>query len=639
MGLRFEVVRGWSQPVYHSGERDFPIQTTATSLSILQANFRVDSLVLYKGHPARVLSLGEKIEIGLDKGEVKRVRPKDIELLHPGPLRSLKELSYPEGGFLEAWELLEGGTTQLRELSELIYGDFTPASAWATWRLVAAGLWFTGTPEEIQARPRQQVEADQVQRNAKEAASRDWGDFLQRLANRQPLPEDAGRLAEVERLAWGRSEHSRILKALGHAETPENAHRALIQFGFWIPEHNPYPARQGLPEADPLLLVGQLPDEERLDLTHLSAFAIDDEGNQDPDDALSLEGERLWVHVADVAALIPPDSDLDREARARGGNQYLPERMVNMLPLEITQRLGLGLQEVSPALSFGFGCDEAGEVRNLTIQRTWVKVQRLSYEAAEDRLETFPFAAMVSLVERFRNRRQSNDAAGIELPEVNVRVCDGEVVIRPLPRLRSRALVMDAMLMAGEAVAAFCRDLGIPIPYVSQPAPDKVEQPLDLAGMYAYRRRFKPSRLVDEPAPHFGLGLPLYTRATSPLRRYSDLLVHQQLRAWLRGESLIEAHAVASRVGEAEVAAAAIRRSERLSNQHWKLVWLRDHPDWRGEALVVDREERKHVLLIPDLALEIRMRLQGDPALNKAFCVSPREVDLPALDCRFRIRE
>lgn len=609
------------------------------NLSIHQANLRVDSLVLYKGHPARVLSLGEKIEIGLDKGEVKRVRLKDIDLLHPGPLRNLNELTQVEGAFEEAWELLEGGTTQLRELAELLYGDFSPASAWATWRLVAEGLWFSGTPEAIQARTRQQVEADQAQRGAKETAARDWADFLARLTAHRLRPEDTERLAEVERLAWGRSEHSRILKALGHPETPESAHRALIQFGFWAPEHNPHPARHGLPEEDPRLPVGQLPEEERLDLTHLPAFAIDDEGNQDPDDALSLEGDRLWVHVADVAALIPPDSEMDREARARGGNQYLPERMVNMLPLAITQRLGLGLQEISPALSFGLGCDETGEVRDVTIRRSWVRVERLSYEVAEGRLDESPFAAMEALVERFRHRRQANDAASIELPEVSLRVRDGEVVIRPLPRLRSRALVMDAMLMAGEAVAAFCRDQGIPIPYVTQPAPDKVEQPTDLAGMYAYRRRFKPSRLVGEPAPHFGLGLPIYTRATSPLRRYSDLLVHQQLCAWLRGEVLIEAQAVAARVGEAEAVAVAIRRSERLSNQHWKLVWLRDHPDWWGEALVVDRDERRHVLLIPDLALETRVRLQGDPVLNSPLRVSPREVDLPALDCRFRVRE
>ncbi len=608
-------------------------------MTIQPTNLRLDCLVLYKGHPARVVAVGEKIEILLEQGEAKRVRPKDVELLHPGPLRGWSDLNLGEGAFEEAWELLEGGMTTLRELAELLHGDFTPASAWAAWRLVAEGLWFSGTPGEIVVRSRAEVEADRAQRSAKEKAARDWADLLERLTAARPLPQDAEPLAEVERLAWGRSEHSRILKALGIEETPEKAHRALIQFGFWPPDHNPYPARNALPDRDPDLPVADLPAEDRLDLTHLPAFAIDDEGNQDPDDALSFDGDRLWVHVADVAALVAADSDLDGEARCRGANQYLPERMVNMLPPAITLRLGLGLQEISPALSFSFCCGPAGEVTDVSVQPSWVRVQRLSYEVAEGRLDEYPFAAMGEVIERFRQRRQANDAAAIELPEVSVRVRDGKVVIRPLPRLRSRDLVMDAMLMAGEAVAVLCRDQGIPIPYVTQPAPDKIEQPKDLAGMYAYRRRFKPSRLVGEPGPHFGLGLPLYTRATSPLRRYSDLLVHQQLRAWLRGDAPVDAKALAARVGEAETASVAVRRSERLSNQHWKLVWLRDHPDWWGEAVVVDKEERKHVLLLPELAMEVRARLQADPGLNARLRVSPREVDLPDLDCRFRIRD
>ncbi len=101
--------------------------------------------------------------------------------------------------------MLEGGTTQLRELAEdFSDGDFSPASAWAAWRLVAEGLWFSGTPEAIQARTRQQVEVDQVQRGAKETAARDWADFLARLTAHQLRPEDTERLAEVERLTLGR---------------------------------------------------------------------------------------------------------------------------------------------------------------------------------------------------------------------------------------------------------------------------------------------------------------------------------------------------------------------------------------------------------------------------------------------------
>ncbi len=61
---------------------------------------------------------------------------------------------------------------------------------------------------------------------------------------------------------------------------------------------NPYPRRMDLPAESPLLDLPELPAEERRDLTHLAAFAIDDEGNRDPDDAISLDGERLWVHVS-----------------------------------------------------------------------------------------------------------------------------------------------------------------------------------------------------------------------------------------------------------------------------------------------------------------------------------------------------
>lgn len=193
--------------------------------------------------------------------------------------------------------------------------------------------------------------------------------------------------------------------------------------------------------------------------------------------------------------------------------------------------------------------------------------------------------------------------------------------------------------MAGEAAAGFCRQREIPIPFASQPAPDKIEQPADLAAMHAYRRRFKPTRLSVEPEPHFGLGLTRYARATSPLRRYSDLLVHQQIRAWLSKTQLLDARQVAARMAEAETAAIAVRRAERLSNQHWKLVYFRANPRWRGEGVLVEKGEHKAVVLIPELALEARVRLRGEPELNSRLSLSPREVDLPELTCYFQVSD
>ncbi len=597
-----------------------------------------DSLVLYKIHPARVIGLGDKIEIEIPGGQTKRVRPKDITPLHPGPLRRLADLGEPGTGNLEeAWELLEGAETNLKELAELIYDDFTPTSAWGVWRLLAEGLYFQGTPEAIQPRPREAIEQDRAAREAKARAEREWVGFMERVRLGRIIDEDRPRLGEVERLANQLGEHSRILRALDLPETPQAAHRFLTRIGFWPAEHNPYPARGGVAVTDPVLPVLPLPEEDRLDLTPLPAFAIDDEGNQDPDDAIATDGERIWVHVADVAALVAPDSDLDREARARGANLYLPEGIVNMLPADVTERLGLGLQGTSPALSVGFACAEDGRLRDIEIRPSLIRAERLSYAEAENRLSEAPFAALDAAARRYRARREARGATGIDLPEVSIRIQDGEILIRPIDRHASRAMVTDLMLMAGEAAAAWCGERLLRIPHATQPAPDSIQHPEGMAAMYAYRRLLKPSRTSIEPSPHFGLGLDAYARATSPLRRYADLLVHQQIRAALAGRAPLSAEQVSARAGEADQGGIAVRRAERQSNQHWKLVYLMRHKGWQGEAVVVELGERKDTVLIPELAMETKLRAKQQLSLDQRLRLGIAEVDLYDLDVRFRV--
>ncbi len=595
------------------------------------------SLVLYKTRPARVIAVTDKIEIELESGKVKRVRDRDVSLLHPGPVGGLGELHVGGGAVDEAWALLEGAGTQIRELAELVYGDYTPASAWAAWELVADGLYFEGSPDAIQTRSAARVQADRAAREAKAAAESAWEGLLQRLRAGRIDPSDRDALAEVERLAYARSDSSRIMRALGYPETPEGAHRLLVAVAFWESTHNPHPGRLSVGLAAPDLGVPDLPEDPRLDLTHLPAFAVDDEGNEDPDDALSIDGDRLWVHVADVAALVAPGGAVDSQARARSANLYLPERIVPMLPEEVTRRLGLGLAEVSPALSFGMGLDADGRVVDVEIRPSWVRVTRLTYAQAEERLSEAPFARIQSLTRRFRERRLEGGASTLDLPEVSVRVVEGEVHIRPLPRLRSREMVTDAMLMAGEAAARFALGRGLPIPFATQAPPDECRTPASLSQMYAYRRLFKPSQASLFQAPHAGLGLEAYARATSPLRRYADLLVHQQIRASVLGREVLEAPVLGERIAAAEAMSGTVRKAERLSNQHWKLVYLSRHPGWRGEAQVVDADDRKLTVLIPALAMETRIRSRANLGLDAKVGLSVRQVDLPEQAVQFRI--
>jgi exoribonuclease-2 len=655
-----------------------------------------NSLVLYKGRPARVKHAADKLEIEIWGGEVARVRVKDVTLLHPGPLRSLAELelaprfdpsdaSLPDD-VLTAWEMLAGSTTTLAELAELAYAAFTPASAWAAWLLVSDGLYFHGDVDKVIANTQEEVRQKQAARAADAAEKAAWNAFLDRVRTGRYAAEDSRYLKEVEALAFGRSERSRVMAALGREESPENAHALLLELGFWDETVNPHPRRLDLPLSAPDLPLPDLADEPRRDLTRLAAFAIDDAATETPDDALSFEpgpdggwaGGRLWVHVADAAALVIPDSPLDLEARGRGATLYLPEVHVHMLPLAATPLLGLGLAEVSPALSFGLELDAEGRVIGTEIAASWVRVTRVTYEEVEARIADEPFATLYRLAEAYRDQRRARGAVAIDLPEVDVRVVEGQVILKPVLPLRSRALVEEAMVMAGEAAAHFAIERSIPIPLASQEPPDIApasfriapasfrteERPETLSGMFALRKtlrrrqyRVSPVSAGEEPAGHAGLGLAAYAQVTSPLRRYLDLVAHQQLRAAL-GQTVEGSHAqqplseqqVLERIGAAEAILGSLREAERLSEQHWKLVYLRQQGKWRGDGIVVEQRHRNDLVVIPELGLETTvlkdagailkdagaMHLGAEPPLDSRVSLSLTSVDLPRLDARFR---
>ncbi len=601
-----------------------------------EAGIKAGSLVLYKIRPALVESMADKIEIRFQDGKNKRVRDKDIQLLHPGPVRSLDALDAAEGNVEEAWELLQGEQASLAEVAELVYGEYTPATAWSTWGLLQDGLYFEGSVRKLRARKVEDVEEERARRARKKEEQQQWQAFLQRVQQGRLEEQDHSRLGEVERVALGKTAKSRVLGALNIAETPESAHGFLLRCGYWPERFNPWPLRQGAAVDSPDLAVPALAQEPRRDLTHLQSWAIDDEGNTDPDDAISLEGDRIWVHVADVAALVRPGSHLDLAARARSANLYLPEKMVQMLPPQVTDQLGLGLQEESVALSFGFRLNAAAEVTDMEITPSRVRVTRISYDAAEQRLGDVEFQALHAMTKSYRAARLARNAASIDLPEVSVRVVDERIAIKPLPRLESRQMVTDAMLMAGEAAARFARQHEIAIPYAIQPEPSEIRRPQSMSEAYAYRRLFKPSNAALTPGRHFGLGLDYYARATSPLRRYVDLLVHQQLRAFVTGNAPLAREEIGESIAQASAVSGVIRRAERLSNLHWKLIYLKEHGGWRGDAVVIALEERKAVVMIPELALESRIRRSEDMQLDQRIRLQVQEVDIPAQSVYFR---
>jgi len=620
---------------------------------------REGSLVLYRAQQARVARAGEKLLLELPNGENARVRPKDVVLLHPGPLERIEELEPATGEVEAAWEILAGTTTTLQELAELAFGEFTPTTAWAAWQRVADGLYFRGTPDGITARTPDELARIRASRAADESEKKAWADFVGRAGEGQVADVDARFWREVEAVALKRSSNGRVLRALGREETPEAAHQLLLDASVWDETVNPHPIRLGVALEAPAMAAGfeWPPAEERLDLTEMPAFAIDDALTETPDDAVSFaavpgianDEEMLWVHVADPAAVITPGSALDTEARNRGATLHLPERRVPMLPPEAAPIFGLGLSDRSPALSFGLALAADGVPELRYLGPSWIRVTRLTYEQGEERLNDEPLARIHELAQVYERRRERAGRIAITLPEATVRVADGIVSVEPVRELGSRVLVENAMIMTGEATARFATAVGIALPYATQEPPEftgasPIPEPSSMAGMYALRRSMKRSQYRTSPGRHAGLGLDAYVQATSPLRRYLDLVVHQQLRAYLRLRDdpqvptrLLEEAEILQLIGSVDGLLSDTRSAENLSNRHWTLVALQRTPDFSAEGVVVERRGSNTTFLLPEWVLETQLREREDRQLGSRVTLSLRSVDLPRLDARFRV--
>ena len=442
---------------------------------------------------------------------------------------------------------------------------------------------------------------------------------------------------------------SRALRALKRSESPENAHALLLEIGFWKEGDLPYPERCGAvlsppPEPGPVRIL----EEGRVDLTHLQAWAIDDEGNDHPDDAVSFDPAdgSVWVHVADVAAAVAGGSELDMEARGRGATLYMPHLTVPMLPETLIQRFGLGLEERSPALSFHLRPEPSGGAALIDIAVSTVAVTRLTYGKAELQLESGndSLAALKEVADRSAGRRLAAGAVAIDWPEVDIRADAGSspaaIDIYPLVRRASRGLVAELMILAGGGgrrstpPTTVCRS-----PSSSRRLwrPRRIPGPGgDLPGPW----RFAGASCPPAPRPRRWGGMPAsgweaYSRVTSPLRRYLDLVAHQQLRLHLRGERTLSETEIVERMGAAETAALCVRKAERMSRRHWTLAWLGQRPGWQGEAVVVDHRGSRAVAVIPDLALEIELQGGSELDLNEVVQVRLASVDLPRLESRF----
>ena len=330
-------------------------------------------------------------------------------------------------------------------------------------------------------------------------------------------------------------------------------------------------------------------ESDRVDIRDRFTFTIDPVDARDFDDAISIERTedgriRLGVHIADVSHYVPWDCAIDTEARLRATSVYLVDRVLPMLP----EQLSNGICSLNPgedrlAFSVDMVLSKDGVVEESRFYPSVIRSdRRLNYDQVDSWIsgaEPFGDAQTETALREFARqsakigeRRVARGGLDFETVEAKVRLdAEGkplEVILRE--RTVATNMIEEAMIAANEAVARHMRDVKAPMVYRihENPDPDALAQislvlkefdyPIkDLHGAspqtfqriikFAHGRSEKylinsllvraleRARYVDYLAPHFGLASDAYCHFTSPIRRYPDLIVHRLLKAQLRG--------------------------------------------------------------------------------------------------------
>ncbi|UWD34273.1 ribonuclease R [Mesomycoplasma molare] len=326
--------------------------------------------------------------------------------------------------------------------------------------------------------------------------------------------------------------------------------------------------------------------ENRVDLRNEVIVTIDGEDTKDFDDAISIKktenGEFiLSVHIADVSYYVKENDDVDLEARKRGTSVYLADRVIPMLPFE----LSTGICSLNPKVD-RFTITMECQI-NSKGENTWVKFypsiinsyKRLTYNQVNDFYEgKIDFDENINtllnnakeLAEIIRKYKKGQGFIDFEFEESKVILDENgktiDIVIRD--RNTSENMIEDFMVRANENIAEFMSKKGLPFIYRIHPVPEAekidsfnhilkslnidvkipyTDSPIIFANVMEkikdinfdnfikinLLRTMQKAIYSDKNIGHFGLASKFYTHFTSPIRRYPDLIVHRLLREFI----------------------------------------------------------------------------------------------------------
>lgn len=373
--------------------------------------------------------------------------------------------------------------------------------------------------------------------------------------------------------------------------------------------------------------------KKRRDFRTVTTFTIDPVDAKDFDDAISLQwlengNVEIGVHIADVSHYVQPDSAMDKEALKRGNSVYLVDRVIPMLPEQLSN-MACSLRPHEDKYSFSavFEMDENGKVYQQWFGKTVIHSdRRFSYEEAQEIIEgkagdlEKEILFLDKIAKILRKKRMKNGALSIESEEMRFKLNEAGNPVEVVTKVSKDAhkLVEEFMLLANKKVATYIakpsqknRDV-IPFVYRCHDKPDlaKIEVFKLFIDKFGYELNFTHSddisksinalledvRLKNEYSliqtmairsmakatyetdniGHYGLAFPYYTHFTSPIRRYADLLVHRVLFEELNKQQ----HRYGSKLSDMCKHISRTERkateAERESNKYFQVLFMQD---------------------------------------------------------------
>jgi exoribonuclease-2 len=607
--------------------------------------------------------------------------------------RSRCEASASEIDLSEVWEVVrdESGKVSLDELADLYWGGgHELADRVALLLHLDRGTdYFTADDDSYVPSTLEAVTEIQIRRQREAAQTQDIESLAEHLSKSLLPPEmtpyQQSLMEHVQGFATYGDDYTRSAPARkvlekvtsGTREVQRLAFDLLVRSGVFTEDEPLEIVRAGVPVEFPSEVLQDaaefdietlMNDPRRVDLTSLPTFTVDDATTRDRDDAVSIEmdesgkAHRIGIHIADAGALVAHTGAVDGEAARRMATLYLPEGKVPMVPPELSEEKGSLLPgNAKPVLSVLVRFDDLGEPIESEIVRGTVQVDTgLSYHDADEAMADPEHAWHVRLesvrcvTDGLRKQRDSRGAVTLDRPEMLIDAQEADAVeVRVVQRSTpSRDMVSELMILCNSLLADYCRSHDIPATYRGQQTPDLSdvveETPEGPLRWYRMMRRLAPADLGPNPAEHGGLGVPAYIQATSPLRRYPDLVMQRQISHFiLTGRPLYTSEEVASVGQRAEVQLRELAHLEEDRKRYWFLKYLRqtylkddgedDGPsDAVFEAVVLENQPRRKALAeLVKYSSRVRVELPPDHAPGDVVQLRLHSVDLWRREAQF----